>query len=165
MERPSSATELKIKTFVDRDLRPNPLSMHAKIASAFLLGGFLSLSICAQFGLGLTPWSFAIQEYLMHFGAVGCIAACGVLFALFPLILLRLIHRPMQFRLLTRQYSTPLIAWLIATEFSLLVASGFNISRLEPLIWLASAAATIWLGTHAIDRFSAAQATPIRATY
>lgn len=164
MERPSSATELKIKAFVDRDLRPNRLYMHTKIACAFVLGGFLSLSICAQFGLGLTPWSFAIQGYLMHFGAVVCIVACGVLFALFPLILLRLIHRPLQFRLLTRQFSTPLMVWLMATEFSLVMASGFNISRLEPLIWLASAAATIWLGTHIIDRFNAIQISPIRAT-
>ena len=80
METPSPATDQAIKKHIYRDLRPNPWTLHGKLAAAYAAGTLASLSVCTQFGLGLTPWSKAMQMLLMELGQLGCIVACGFFF-------------------------------------------------------------------------------------
>ena len=154
METPSPATDQAIKKHIYRDLRPNPWTLHGKLAAAYAAGTLASLSVCTQFGLGLTPWSKAMQMLLMELGQLGCIVACGFFFALFPLIALRVITPPLQFRVIWRQHSMALGGWFLLTELVLLGSAGFGAALLESLIWTASATATLWVGAFVFDRYA-----------
>ena len=153
MERPSTMTEQAIKARVYRDLSPSLGVVHGKMAGSFTVGALASLSVCAQFGLGLSPWSLALQARLMELGPVGCMVACGFLFALFPLIVLRIISSPLQFRHFLKKRGTALLAWLVVTESTILTMSDFGADLTEIVIWTLSGAMTVAVLAYLFDRY------------
>ncbi len=80
VEVPSSLSE-KVFTKVESLLNPSPLLVFTKIFGIHLIIGFLSLSVCHQFGVNPFGTSFSLVDVFMKWGGHGaCMIFCGVLF-------------------------------------------------------------------------------------
>jgi hypothetical protein len=96
-----------------RDLEPSQLAVHARVGLATLVGGFFSLVICGQFGLGVTRWADALNHQMhAHLDPLTCAVACGVLYAIFPIALLRFVLTPpLLFRVILKKHQPVLFLW------------------------------------------------------
>lgn len=99
---------------VQTDLCPSRPVVHGKIGAAVALGGLLSLFLCGQLGLGLSPVANSVHHALMaKVGFLGCTVTCGVLFAVVPVLTLRLISSAMQFQALIRKEWKAIVGWVV----------------------------------------------------
>jgi len=115
----------KIYGHVMADLDPPAIVVHGKIFLALAVGGSLSLLLCGQFGLAFTPFASALQSHLGDvMGLLGCAATCGLIFAVVPALVLRLLTSPMQFYVLTRKKWRELAGWIAAAGVVLALVDG-----------------------------------------
>ena len=109
----SESTSVHIKREIHADLDPRNSVAVLKIGAALMLGGGGSLFLCGQFGLGLTEVAHEFNHRIHHtLGPLGCAALCGALFSVVPVVALRLLCRPIEFRALLRRKWPPEIFWL-----------------------------------------------------
>lgn len=94
-----------VVTHVMRDLNPSWEVVWLKVVLAAIIGGFLSLFICGQFGLGMTTFAQNINSLLhQHTHPYICALVCGGLFAILPVTVLRLLLcSPLQFRAIVQR--------------------------------------------------------------
>src|SRR5690606_10182745 len=110
---PPSALQNAVIATIMRDLAPSPLSVHVRLGLATLSGAALSLAVCGQFGFALTAWGEAMSHELhAAMPPLACALICGVLFAVFPIAVLRLVlaSGPLLRTLLTR-HQLALASW------------------------------------------------------
>jgi len=103
----------RITGHVMADLDPSWLVTHTKVAVAAVVGGLLSLLICGQFGFGFTQAGDGLNHTLhMALGPVPCAILCGFLFAIFPVLIMRLILcHPLQFRAIMKRRRSAFVVW------------------------------------------------------
>lgn len=100
---------------VKADLCPPRHVVHAKIGFAVTLGGLTTLFLCGQLGFGLSSLANLVHHWLMGIaGFLGCTMICGVLFAVIPVMTLRLMSSGIQFHLLTRKEWRAIAGWIMA---------------------------------------------------
>jgi hypothetical protein len=110
---------------IKEDMHPPAWLVHAKVGASIAIGGFLSLFLCGQMGLGLSPLAYQVHAVLMDLGGMwGCTAICGALFALVPALFLRLLSSGMQYRIILRTRRPVVAGWLVATGTLLMLRNG-----------------------------------------
>lgn len=133
-----------IRAEVLKDLEPSPLRAHAKVAASLVLGGGISLALCGQFGVGLTPWAKDLHGAVMQLSTfVPCMVLCGVIFAVFPVVALRALCRPMEFRAIMRKRPFHLAGWLLGFELFLAWHGGFTEGAAGLAVWFGASIACI----------------------
>jgi hypothetical protein len=109
----SPEVQERIVAHAMRDLDPSWLVLHRKVGIAAIFGGILSLGICGQFGLGFTSIATSFNHALHNnMGPHVCAIICGVLYAIFPIAVLRfLICNPLQFKTITKNHGEVIVLW------------------------------------------------------
>lgn len=102
---PNKASEIVV-THVMKDLNPSWEVVWLKVVLAAVIGGFLSLFVCGQFGLGMTTFAQNFNSHLHHHThPYVCAVICGGLFAIFPVTILRLLLcSPLQFKAIIQRH-------------------------------------------------------------
>ena len=133
-------TEKKIKGHVYGDLDPSDTTAYKKSGLALFVGGALSLFLCGQFGMGLTPVATEFSHSIHHgIGPLACAAICGALFAIVPAVVLRLLASPIQFRALIRKKWQPQLIWTVAIGVLLSYHGDFGFEFLAVVVWVGAA--------------------------
>lgn len=71
----------RILTHLRKLVHPNPWTIFSKLLGFQILVGFLSLSVCHQFGINPFNTTASLSNWLMSFGGHGfCMIGCGVFF-------------------------------------------------------------------------------------
>lgn len=125
---------------VRADLCPSRTVVHAKVGAAVTVGGLLSLFLCGQLGLGLSTVANEVHHALMaRVGFLGCTVTCGLLFAVVPVLVLRLVSSAMQFQVLFRKEWKAIVSWVVV--FGAILA--FQNDRSDPMwvlaLWILAA--------------------------
>jgi hypothetical protein len=116
MDHRKSTLRDRIFSSIIGDMQPSAPTVHMKVGASTIVGGFLSLTLCGQFGVALTPFAGAMEGQIMGLmGIIGCSATCGLIFALLPVVLLRALTSPMQFHVLTRHHWGAVMGWMVAS--------------------------------------------------
>lgn len=140
-QRPSPQVEELVTDYVMRDLNPSWLAAHTKVAAAAVTGGFLSLLVCGQFGVGITPFATAFSDQVhSRMGSMTCAITCGTFFALFPVAVLRFVFcRPLQFKAIIRRRWPTLVLWFGGLG-GIMASMGHHGNHLpEFLAWVSAA--------------------------
>ena len=135
-----------------RDLRPSLVTLYFKSGLAVLLGGVLSLFVCGQFGMAMTPQAAALSHKLHSSMDVRvCAVVCGVTFALFPVLLLKLMCRELQFRAIVRRgYHAPLV-WITGVGALMSYQGDHGREMFTFLLWCVAAWTAFELAGRGID--------------
>ena len=131
---------------VKADLEPSDWLVHLKVGGSVAVGGALSLFLCGQMGLGLSPLANHVHGLLMHYGGLlGCTALCGILFALVPVLLLKTFSSRVQYLVLLRK-KRPLIAgWVLAFGFFLVLRNEQPDVILTIVLWSVPAVLSFYI--------------------
>lgn len=153
MKHVSDIIEENIYKRVKADLSPSPLVVHAKIGFSVGLGGLISLFLCGQLGFGLSNLALRVHHQLMEVaGFLGCTVVCGILFALVPVLTLRMISSSLQFKVLIRKELKALSGWILL--FGGIIAYMNN--EADPIwilfIWGIAAISSFELLSHVLSR-------------
>lgn len=141
----SQGTRDRIYRKIMGDLDPHPLIVHAKLGSSIAVGGFLSLLLCGQFGLSLTPFAGAMHGQLMGLmGLVGCTVTCGLIFSFLPVLLLKVMSSPMQFYVLTRKKWGIVMTWMTGSGILFFVLQS-SITVDDLILWTLTAGGTFFI--------------------
>jgi len=128
--------EENIKKMIYDDLDPSDMTSYTKSGAALFIGGALSLLLCGQFGMGLTPLAGSFSHTIHHgIGPLWCAAICGALFSIVPVFILRTLSRPLQFRALLRKKWQPQIIWTISIGTLLSYHGDFGFEFLAVVVW------------------------------
>ena len=92
-----------ITSHVHRDLNPAAWLLFTKISFVHLGVGFLTLSLCPQFGFRALGDGMGLMDTFMRLGPHGCMVACGFFFLGMSLLTAALVLRPEEVRALRRQ--------------------------------------------------------------
>lgn len=77
---PQSLTT-KVFSRIEELINPNPIMVFIKILAIHLFVGFLSLSVCHQFGMNPFNTNFSLADWFMKVGGYNaCMIGCGVTF-------------------------------------------------------------------------------------
>ncbi len=140
MDQIAPASEQAILRKVFYDIEPPVWMVHAKIGGSIAMGGVVSLLICGQFGMSLTPLADHFERHLASLmGLLGCSVTCGLLFAIVPAALLRFVSSPLQFYVLTRRNQPVILGWIVATGFVLMRLSRASLQISDIVTWYAAA--------------------------
>lgn len=121
---------------VKRDIEPSRLVVHSKVGASVAVGGALSLFLCGQMGLGLSPLAERVHGLLMHYGGfLGCTVLCGVLFAIVPVVLLKLLSSKVQYLVLLRQERLAIAGWVFAFGSYLIISNQQPDVLLTMALW------------------------------
>lgn len=139
MELPKEIEEI-IKQRVYDDLEPSDTTAYTKSAGSLFFGGTLSLFLCGQFGMSLTPLAGSFNHAIHHgIGPLWCAALCGGLFAILPVFILRILSSPVQFRALLRKKWQPQVFWIVSIGALLAYHGDFGFELLAVMIWSSAA--------------------------
>ena len=144
--------EKNIKRHVYGDIDPSDGTAYGKSGIALLVGGALSLFLCGQFGMGLTPVATDFSHSIHHgIGPLACAAICGALFSIVPVLVLRLLASPIQFRALLRKKWQPQLIWTVAIGALLSYHGNFGFEFVAVVVWVGAAYAVFRFMGEAID--------------
>ncbi len=77
----STEMQKKVSSHMRNLLNPSALVVFAKILGIHIGVGFLSLSVCHQFGINPFETEFSLDSWMMHLGGYQfCMIGCGILF-------------------------------------------------------------------------------------
>lgn len=150
----SDKTSQNILAVVERDLEPSLVRVLWHLALAFGVGGAFSMLFCGQFGIGFS--SFAINfSHSMHsqMGALFCALLCGTIFALAPVVVLRLTTHPLLFRTIVRRYSFVEAGFTIAVGMLAYSHGNIKVEMINVAIWSLSAYCVFKIIGLSIDHF------------
>lgn len=142
----SQKTRDHVLNTIKSDINPSARVLHTKIGTAVLLGAVLSLGICGQFGIGLTGFarSFSLHVHAtMH--PVTCAILCGMLFSIFPVVILKFITSPMQFRMIFTRKLKEVAMWILPLGVFLAQQGHHGTAIPDVGTWLISAIASFYL--------------------
>lgn len=117
-------------------LNPNAFSVFLKILGIHLTIGFLSLSICHQFGINPFNTKRSLADYMMHVGGYNfCMLGCGILFLGLSLFAAGYLLTVEEIKALKRtEFLQTLVLGLIS--LGLFVAVGTHIALSLAVLWL-----------------------------
>lgn len=124
---------------VKKDLEPSGLRVLAHLAVAFGVGGVFSMFFCGQFGVGFS--NFAIDfNHAMHsrMGAIFCALLCGGIFAVAPVLVLRLTTHPLLFRAIVRRHGFIECGITLAGGMLAYAHGNFKVEMINLAIWTIS---------------------------
>lgn len=125
----------KLKKLVD----PSPLIVFLKVLAIHSVIGFLSLSICHQFGINPFNTNKSIADWLMHVGGHNaCMVGCGVLFVGISLFLAGYFLSIEEIIALKRTKVLQVVS-LGVISLSLLIAVGAQVALTIGLLWFLGA--------------------------
>ena len=130
------------KSIVSRilsDLAPKASLVHLKVGLTMIGGGLLSLLFCGQFGVGITGFAIRFNEDLHHTNGIVCALSCGALFAIVPLISLRLICSGVQFQAIMRKHLPIIMTWFAAAGLLLALIGEVGDDFIYVLTWFIAA--------------------------
>ncbi len=138
---------------VKGDLEPPIGVVYAKTGVAVLAGGGLSLFLCGQLGMGLSSIAVTVNQWIMQAGGVvGCTALCGSLFALVPVVVLRALCSPMQFRAIVRKEWQAMALWILVFGVALALWNSSPNPLWEIFVWTLAATISFALLARSLDR-------------
>ncbi len=142
-----------VRAVVACDLRPSLNRRVAILLASGIFGGLASLAVCGQFGFGLTNWASTFSSHIHEsMPAWQCSVICGVLFAVFPVALLRLLTSPMLFHVLISRHFVE-VALLLGSTGAVLAVFGHHGNTLGLfLIWVFAVVATTWCTSRLVRR-------------
>ena len=136
----SEKTSAKIYSYVRKDLEPSLFSVTWRIAGSILIGGLLSLLFCGQFGVGFSDMARHLNHTVhASMGAVQCAIICGSIFALAPIVILRLVSSALLFRKILLSYGVAQAVLLLAAGLIMYSTGSFVSELINVLVWSASA--------------------------
>ncbi len=143
-----------VEAFVLSDLTPPQSTVHAKVGTAAIVGGLAALVLCGQFGLGFTEFARNFgHEMHEQMGALPCALTCGMLYSIFPVLLLRFVLcSALQFKVVTRRHTVKIAVWLGGCG-AVMAAFGHHGSDLLQLgAWLVAALGTTYILVRMTER-------------
>lgn len=136
MPKVSDYIKENIYRAVKKDVDPSRLVVHSKVGASVAAGGALSLFLCGQMGLGLSPFAEKVHGLLMHYGGfLGCTVLCGFLFAIVPVLLLKLLTSSVQYLVILRQERPAIAAWVLAFGLYLVIRNQQSDFLLTIVLW------------------------------
>lgn len=134
----------RIRSRILKDMNPPLTLVNAKLALAVVLGGCMSLSICGQFGMGMTGWAEVLSHRIhAEMPSLACAAICGMVYAIFPTLVLRLLLcSPMQFQVILKKHFVLLTAWYFGVALALASYGQHGQQTEEVLFWTVAAVLT-----------------------
>ncbi len=151
---------LEVRDAILADMNPSQLAVHSKLSCAVMLGGMLSLLFCGQFGFGMTPWAETMSHQLhQQMSSVTCALICGVLYALFPTFILRmLLCSPLQFRIILKKNIGAALFWYSLVGATLAYHGDHGQGIVELSTWILAALGTshllAWAFTYILKSWS-----------
>lgn len=141
LREPPQSVQDAVVSRVMRDLEPSMLAVHTRVGLAAVIGGLLSLVICGQFGVGVTSWADALNHRMhAHLDSLSCAAACGMMFAAFPVLFLRfLLTPPLLFRVILKKHQPALLVWFAGFGGILMLMGEHGQGVLEYCAWVVAA--------------------------
>ena len=128
-----------IYDYVSSDLNPIFFRVFWRVGIALLIGGTLSLFICGQFGISLSPlalgWNHLIHA---HFGTTQCAVICGVAFSVIPIFLLRILSSGVLFHIIIHQYSGTQASLLLVASIAMYLGGSFMNEVINISVWTLS---------------------------
>ena len=150
-------THIKDAVFrvVLNDLEPRPEVVAFKTGIAAAAGGLASLFFCGQFGMGFGLVADSVYQWIMaNAGMLGCTLLCGSLFAILPVIVLRLISSAIQFRIVVTKKWPVLFVWFSLIGIYMYARNEGRDSFWEVLAWIASAIVAFKILAHLADHLT-----------
>jgi hypothetical protein len=140
LDPPKSLSDL-IRAKVAKDLEPSPLTVHAKLALACFGGGVLSLLVCGQFGIAITPAAHYISNLIhQNMNPLVCALVCGAVYSLFPVTVMRvLLTSPLEFKAIVSRYRLPIASWYITSGVALATLGHHGNDFISLFIWIVAA--------------------------
>lgn len=150
-ERPPAALSEAVQELIRADLQPSQLQVHTKLSLAVMTGSLISLSLCGQFGYGVTHWAESLNHQMHQaMSPVTCAVICGVIYAVFPTVLLRIfLCSPLQFRVILRKHLPSVLLWYASVGSFLAYHGNHGQGAVELGSWILSALLT----SHALSWF------------
>lgn len=125
----------KLKKLVD----PSPLTVFFKVLGIHAVIGFLSLSICHQFGLNPFNTDRSIADWMMNVGGHhACMIGCGVLFVGLSLFLAGYFLSIEEVAALKRTNALQTLS-LVVISLIFLIALGAQVALTIGALWFAGA--------------------------
>jgi len=152
MAEVSSRTKDTVVHTVLRDMRPSLPVLYGKSGLAVLVGGFLSLFVCGQFGVSVSSSALQLHD---HVGGLSCVIVCGVIFAVAPALILRLLCSPLQFKVITRQSFHVPVFWIVGIGGFLAYHGEQGRELMSFVIWSIAAVAMFEVISRVIDLVTA----------
>lgn len=142
IEAPEALSEA-VRIRIIRDMEPSLLTIYSKCGLAVLLGGAISLLVCGQFGVGMTHAAHLFNHTVhSHADDLGLALTSGIVFALVPPFILRLLCSPLQFRIVTRKNPNAAILWFIGFGAALAHHGDMGANIFVFGLWCAAALTT-----------------------
>ena len=139
----SEKTREKIYGYARRDLQPTYWGVAWRVAVSLVIGGFLSMIFCGQFGIGFSEMARNFNHAVhAHMGAVQCAIICGATFAIAPVLVLRGFCTGILFRKIIRGYGIVQAALLISVGLVMYAQGTFMNGAINISVWAASAYVT-----------------------
>ncbi|MEZ4743441.1 MAG: hypothetical protein R3B45_13515 [Bdellovibrionota bacterium] len=132
------------------DLRPSRLSVYRKVALAMMAGGFISLTICGQFGIGMSPLARNFNLHLHAISPLACTIICATIFTLIPILILRLLSGYHLFNVITRQHSSFVSLWIFGFGVLLAYHGQLNSNLFLLMLWICTAILVFKIGSRVL---------------
>lgn len=140
---------------VEADLRPYPLVVHAKVGFSVALGGLISLFLCGQLGFGLSNLALSVHHQLIEVaGFLGCTVVCGILFALVPVLTLRIITSSLQFKVIIKHEWKALSGWILLFGGIIAYMNNESDPTWTIFVWGIAAIGSFELFSHALHKLT-----------
>lgn len=127
-----------------KDMNPSLATVNGKLALAVLLGGIISLSVCGQFGMGMTGWAEVLSHRIHEeMPPLVCASICGTAYAIFPTLLMRLVLcSPMQFQAIISKHFLAVSLWYLGIGYAMATYGEHGQKTDEIVFWTIAAVAT-----------------------
>lgn len=137
-EMPADVYE-RVLTNLKKLVDPSPLMVFFKVLGIHSVVGFLSLSICHQFGLNPFNTETSLADWMMHMGGHNaCMVGCGILFVGLSLFLAGYFLSIEEVIALKRTKVLQTVA-LGVISMSLLIAVGAQVALTIGVLWFVGA--------------------------
>lgn len=155
-----SSTTAKVFKKIHSLLNPNSFSVFAKILIIHLLTGFLSLSVCNQFGTNPFQTTWSLSDVFMSYGGHHfCMLACGLLFLSISLLAAGLFLTIEEIKSLRKTELLQTLSLSFAS-LGLFAALGAELILTFAALWMLGALIGGFLATEAIWHF---KRTPVHS--
>ncbi len=135
------------------DLRPSLLTLYFKCGVSVVVGGILALWICGQLGINISHASSHLRfELHSHVYGFGSALGCGVLLAILPPFILRMLCSPLQFRIFTRRGLHAPIVWFVGLGLGLAHHGEVAGQLFLFILWCLAALGTFVVVAHLIEK-------------
>ena len=118
---------------VRADLSPSVFLVFFKTAAINFFVGCLTILYCPQFGLSLTS-SMGLMHYLMKYGDSVCMLGCGAFFTGVGLLVVSLVLRPEEIRVL-KEHQVLNLTFIASLSLGALLCLGGQVALSMGFVW------------------------------